>query len=122
MYYIKAAFKGRFGRFLGRAVCGVYHFGSGLYGKYGQSNSIGAAFSEVFNYYHLNVPPAAVGAVIAVLSLFIFLGGTKRLASVVEKLCAGDGRFLYCGKACSSSVCTFTHVPEAFRMILVGAF
>ena len=121
VYYIKAAFKGRFGRFLAGLFAVFIILALGFMGNMVQSNSIGAAFSEVFNYYHLNVPPAAVGAVIAVLSLFIFLGGTKRLASVVEKLVPVMAGFYIVGSLLLIGL-HITHVPEAFWMILVGAF
>ena len=46
-----------------------------------QSNSIGAAFKNAFG-----IPVWMAGAVLVVLSGFIFFGGTQRLASVTEKL------------------------------------
>ena len=121
VYYIKAAFKGRFGRILAGCFAVFIILALGFMGNMVQSNSIGAAFSEVFTYYHINVPPVAVGAVIALLSLFIFLGGTKRLASVVEKLVPVMAGFYIVGSLILIGM-HITHLPEAFRLILVGAF
>ena len=121
VYYIKAAFKGRFGRILAGCFAVFIILALGFMGNMVQSNSIGAAFSEVFTYYHINVPPVAVGAVIALLSLFIFLGGTKRLASVVEKLVPVMAGFYIVGSLILIGM-HITHLPEALRLILVGAF
>ena len=52
---------------------------------------------------------------------FIFIGGTDRLAAVVEKLVP----FMACIYIVGSLIvigCNFTMIPEAFRQILVGAF
>ena len=38
-----------------------------------QSNSIGAAFTEVFQVYGINIPPITIGLVLAVLAGFISL-------------------------------------------------
>ena len=121
VYYIKAAFKGRFGRILAGCFAVFIILALGFMGNMVQSNSIGAAFSEVFTYYHINVPPVAVGAVIALLSLFIFLGGTKRLASVVEKLVPVMAGFYIVGSLILIGM-HIPHLPEALRLILVGAF
>ena len=51
-----------------------------------QSNSIGATFVEVFHVFNLNIPPVAVGVVVADLRPSFSFGGTKRLAAVVEKI------------------------------------
>ncbi len=38
-----------------------------------QSNSIGAAFSEVFASRNINIPPVAIGLLLAVLAGFVFI-------------------------------------------------
>ena len=121
VYYIKAAFKGTFGRVLAGLFAVFIILALGFMGNMVQSNSIGAAFSEVFSLCDLNVPPVAVGAVIAALSLVIFLGGTKRLAAVVEKLVPIMAGFYIVGSLVLIGM-NITHVPEAFLMILRGAF
>ena len=121
VYYIKAAFKGTFGRVLAVLFAVFIVLALGFMGNMVQSNSIGAAFSEVFALCNLNVPPVAVGAVIAALSLVIFLGGTKRLASVVEKLVPVMAGFYIVGSLILIGM-NITHVPEAFMLIIRGAF
>ena len=86
VYYIKAAFKGTFGKVLAALFAVFIVLALGFMGNMVQSNSIGAAFVEVFHVFNLNIPPVAVGVVVAAFAAFIFLGGTKRLAAVVEKI------------------------------------
>lgn len=121
VYYIQAAFKGTFGKVLAGLFSVFIILALGFMGNMVQSNSIGAAFSEVFVSRNINVPPVAVGAVVAVVAAFIFIGGTDRLASVVEKLVP----FMACVYIIGSVIvigCNFTMIPEAFRQIIVGAF
>lgn len=58
----------------------------GFMGNMVQSNSIGAAFSGVFESRNINIPPVAIGILLAVIAAFIFVGGTTRLAAVVERI------------------------------------
>lgn len=121
VYYIHAAFKGTFGKVLGGLFSVFIILALGFMGNMVQSNSIGAAFSEVFSSRNINVPPVAVGIILAVFAAFIFIGGTDRLAAVVEKLVP----FMACIYIIGSLIvigCNFTMIPEAFRQILVGAF
>ena len=121
VYYIHAAFKGTFGKVLGGLFSVFIILALGFMGNMVQSNSIGAAFSEVFASRNINVPPVAVGVILAVFAAFIFIGGTDRLAAVVEKLVP----FMACIYIIGSLIvigCNFTMIPEAFRQILVGAF
>ena len=121
VYYIHAAFKGTFGKVLGGLFSVFIILALGFMGNMVQSNSIGAAFSEVFASRNISVPPVAVGIILAVFAAFIFIGGTDRLAAVVEKLVP----FMACIYIIGSLIvigCNFTMIPEAFRQILVGAF
>ncbi len=121
VYYIRAAFKGTFGKVLGGLFSMFIILALGFMGNMVQSNSIGAAFSEVFTSRNISVPPVAVGIILAVFAAFIFIGGTDRLAAVVEKLVP----FMACIYIVGSLIvigCNFTMIPEAFRQILVGAF
>ena len=81
VYYIRAAFPGGFGRFLAGFFAMAIILALGFLGCMVQSNSIGAAFENAFG-----IPAWLAGAVLVVLSGFIFFGGTQRLASVTEKL------------------------------------
>ena len=86
-----------------------------------QSNSIGAAFSEVFASRNINIPPITVGLLIAVVAGFVFIGGTQRLASVVEKI-VPIMAFVYIIGSLALIGMNISEVPEAFKMIIVGAF
>lgn len=81
-----------------------------------QANSIASAFSNV-----LSVKPIYVGIPIAIVSGFIFWGGTQRIASFTEKvvpIMAG----LYVGASILIIIFNFSQVIPAFKMIIVGAF
>ena len=81
-----------------------------------QSNSIAAAFSNEFP-----IPPVYIGVGVAVVSGFIFWGGTQRIASFTEKivpLMAG----LYVGASIIIIFMNFSHIIPAIKMIFVGAF
>ena len=86
-----------------------------------QSNSIGSAFYEVFQARGIQVPQIVFGLILAAITAFIFLGGVKRLASVVEKLVplmAG----IYIIGSLALIILHIDALPNAFRMIIVGAF
>lgn len=116
VYYIKAAFKGNFGKILAAVFAVFLILALGFMGNMVQSNSIGEAFRSAFG-----IPPVIMGIVVAVLSLFIFLGGVKRIASVTEKIVPIMALFYIIG----SLVIIFMNmenVPAAFEQIFVGAF
>lgn len=116
VYYIRAAFSGGFGKFLAGFFAVAIILALGFFGCMVQSNSIGATFTTAFG-----LPAWVVGAVLVVLSGFIFLGGTQRLASVTEKLVpAMAGLYLLGGLAVL--VLRLGDLPEAFGMIFRYAF
>lgn len=121
IYYIQAAFKGTFGKVLASVFAVFIILALGFMGNMVQSNSIGSAFSEVFTSRNIKIPPVAIGIVLALIAAFIFIGGTSRLASVVEKvvpIMAG----VYIIGSLIVILSNITMIPEAFRQILVGAF
>ena len=81
VYYIKQAFKGKFGKFLAGFFAVAIVVALGFIGSMVQSNSIGEAVSNA-----TGIPTWVVGIVIAILAALIFIGGTSRLASVTEKI------------------------------------
>lgn len=86
-----------------------------------QSNSIGSAFSSVFRARDINIPPIAIGIVLAVIASVIFIGGTTRLASVVEKIVP----IMACVYIVGSLVLLIMNigqVPAAFVTIIKAAF
>ena len=77
IYYIRAAFRGRFGRFLAGFFSLAIILALGFMGNMVQSNSIGDAFHNAFG-----ISKPMVGVIIAAVAAFIFLGGVTRIASV----------------------------------------
>src|SRR3712207_1682184 len=81
-YYIQAIFKHSF---LSRLLAYFFSISCilalGFMGNAVQANSIASAFEIAF---HIN--PMIVGIVVAILAGLIFFGGTKRIASVTEKV------------------------------------
>ncbi|MBR3694330.1 MAG: sodium:alanine symporter family protein, partial [Erysipelotrichales bacterium] len=81
IYYIKAAFKGKFGSFLATFFALAIILALGFMGNMVQSNSISEAFYTAFK-----IPKLATGIAVAAISSFVFLGGVKRIASITEKI------------------------------------
>lgn len=121
VYYIRQAFKGKFGKVLAGLFAVFIILALGFMGNMVQSNSIGSAFGEVFASRNIPVPPVAVGIVLAVLAFIIFVGGTQRLAQVVEKMVPFMAIVYIIGSFVLIGL-NFTQIPEAFRQIFVGAF
>ena len=83
VYYIKRAFKGKFGKFLAGFFAVAVIIALGFIGTMVQSNSIAESISSVTGTTSYNW---IVGVIIVLLAGFIFLGGIKRIASVTEKM------------------------------------
>ncbi len=116
VYYIKTAFKGKFGKILAGFFAVSCILALGFMGAMVQSNSIGETSNNAFN-----IPAWVMGIIVAVLSAVIFIGGIKRIASVTEKLVPFMA-ILYI-VICLIVICArITHVPEAFGMIFKYAF
>ena len=86
VYYIKAAFKGKFGKVLAGAFAVFIILALGFMGNMVQANSVGVAFAEVFQSRGINISAIVIGVAIAVFAAFVFIGGTTRLAAVTEKI------------------------------------
>ena len=121
VYYIRQAFKGRFGRILAGCFAVFIILALGFMGNMVQSNSIGVAFSTVFSSRGMNVSPIIIGVLVAAFAAFVFLGGTNRLAMVVEKIVPFMAVIYIVGSLILIAL-HYTAIPEAFRMIVVGAF
>lgn len=116
VYYIRAAFQGPFGKALAAIFAVLIILALGFMGNAVQSNSIAAAFHTAFG-----VPQAAMGIVVAVIALFVFMGGMKRIAKVTETIVpimAG----LYIIGALIVILYNYKNIPYAFYAIIVGAF
>lgn len=121
VYYIRAAFKGTFGKVLAGIFAVLIILALGFTGNMVQSNSIGAAFTEVFAARNIEVPAITFGLVLAVIIGFIFFGGVKRLASVVEKVVPIMVSIYIVGSLILICM-NITALPGAIKMIFVGAF
>lgn len=121
VYYIQQAFHGKAGKMLAASFAVLITLALGFMGNMVQSNSIGTAFSEVFGNRNIHVSPVVIGVLTAALSGFIFLGGTKRLASVVEKFVPFMA-FVYIIGSLGLIVSHISAFPEALKMIFVSAF
>ena len=115
-YYIRAAFKGTFGKVLAGVFSVLIILALGFMGNMVQSNSIGDAFHNAFGMTHL-----AVGIVVAAIAAFIFLGGVQRIAAVTEKIVPIMAAFYIVG-CVVILVMNYKTLPNAFTQIFVLAF
>ncbi len=115
-YYIKAAFKGKFGSFLATFFSLAIILALGFMGNMVQANSISDAFHNAFG-----IDKRIVGVVIAAVAGFIFIGGVKRLASVTEKLVPVMAVFYIVGCLIILGM-NITALPSTFKQIFVLAF
>ena len=116
VYYIKAAFKGNFGKVLSTLFAIFIVLALGFMGNMVQSNSIGAAFNNAFH-----VPKLAVGICVAVIAGIIFIGGIKRIANV-SQVVVPFMALLYVVFAVLLLLCNVTKIPNAIVQIVQGAF
>ena len=115
-YYIRAAFKGTFGKVLAGVFSVLIILALGFMGNMVQSNSIGDAFHNAFGMSHLTV-----GIVVAAIAAFIFLGGVQRIAAVTEKIVPIMAAFYIVG-CVVILVMNYKALPNAFTQIFVLAF
>ena len=116
IYYIRAEFRGRFGRFLAGFFSLAIILALGFMGNMVQSNSIGDAFHNAFG-----ISKPVVGVIIAAVAAFIFLGGVTRIASVTEKLVPVMAAFYIVGCVVILGM-NAAALPNAFAQIFVLAF
>jgi len=123
VYYIKTAFKGKFGKFLAGFFAVAAIIALGFVGAMVQSNSIASNFAGVFSVFGADatVVKVIVGIIVAAIAGFVLIGGTQRLASVTEKMVPVmallyliGGLFVLC--------INVTSLPSAFGMIFEYAF
>ena len=118
VYYIKTAFKGKFGK--GLAIFFVATtLALGFMGSMVQSKSIASTMGKAFNigegFYWI------IGIVVAALSAVIFLGGVDRLASVTEKMVPVMA-LLYIVGGLVVIFARIQYIPATFGMIFKYAF
>ena len=118
VYYIKAAFQGGFGKFLAGFFAVAITLALGIMGCMVQSNAIAGVISNASGGA---IPTFAIGLVTVALCLWVFLGGTNRLASITEKIVPLMAIFYILG----ALAVLLTHIPEmiqAFGLIFTYAF
>ena len=116
VYYIKTAFRGRFGKLLAGFFAVSAVLALGFMGAMVQSNSIGEASANAFH-----IEPWIIGIGVAALSAVIFIGGIGRIAAVTEKLVPFMAIFYIL--ACLIVVgARIVYLPETFAMIFRYAF
>ncbi|MGN0422382.1 MAG: alanine/glycine:cation symporter family protein, partial [Lachnospiraceae bacterium] len=116
VYYIRAAFKGPFGKFLAGAFAILIVLALGFMGNAVQSNSIAAAWNTAFG-----IPKWVMGAILAVVALFVFVGGMGRIAKITETIVPAMAA-LYIIGSLIVIIYNFKEIPYAFKSIIVGAF
>ena len=120
VYYIRTAFKGKFGKFLAGFFAIACIICLGFVGSMVQSNSISSAVASAggFDYKQWGW---ITGIVIAVISLLIFIGGAKRIASVTEKI-VPIMAVIYLLGGLIILCFNITALPKAFWLIIKYAF
>ena len=116
VYYIREAFKGGVGKFLALLFAIFIIFALGFMGNAVQSNSIAAAFNTAFG-----IPSYIVGIIVALLAVFIFMGGTKRIVQVTETIVPFMAALYIIGSLIIVLI-KFQNIPAMFSSIFVGAF
>lgn len=116
VYYIRRAFPGTFGKFLAAFFAVAITLALGFMGCMVQSNSIGETSEAAFG-----IPAWSIGIVIALLAGFVFIGGTKRIARITEKLVPVMAVFYLIGGA-AILLANFDRVIEAVSLIFYYAF
>ncbi len=116
VYYIRKAVKGPMGKFLAGFFAVAIILALGFMGCMVQSNSIGETCSTAFG-----IPSWIVGLMVALVAVFVFLGGIHRIASVTEKMVPVMAA-LYILGGLVLLICRIKYVPETFAMIFKYAF
>lgn len=132
VYYIKKAFPNGFGTFLSVFFAIAITLALGFMGSMVQSNSIAGAMETVVDPnkanilftiggFNVTMTAAIVGAVIALVAAFIFIGGIQRIASVTEKLVPIMAVFFLLGGLVILCL-RIKYIPATFGMIFKYAF
>lgn len=115
-YYITTAFKGSFGKALARFFSVATILALGFFGCMVQSNSIGSTMNTAFG-----IPNRITGLILLAICSVIFIGGNRRLASVLEKVVPVMALIFLVG-GLGVLVMRAKHIPETFAMIFRYAF
>lgn len=123
VYYIKAAFKGKFGKFLAGFFAVAAVIALGFVGAMVQSNSIASNFAVVLSDFGADATTVKiiVGIIVALIAGFVLIGGVSRLASFTEKLVPVMAALYLLGGLVVLAV-NIKNLPEAIGMIFKYAF
>lgn len=116
VYYIRKAYKGKFGKILAGFFAVAITLALGFMGCMVQSNSIAESCNTAFG-----IEGWVVGLILAIVSAFIFVGGISRLASVTEKLVPLMAVLFLVGGLFVLGI-RIKYIPETFGMIFKYAF
>lgn len=123
VYYIKQAFKGKFGKVLAAFFAIAAMLALGFMGAMVQSNSIVSNFESAVAELGVesNLVKIIVGLVITAAAAFVFIGGVSRLASVTEKIVPIMAVIYLLGGVLVLCI-NITDIPMSFAMIFKYAF
>ena len=116
VYYIRKAFPGRLGVFLAGFFAVAIILALGCVGCMVQVNSISATCKTAFG-----IPLWATGAILAVFSALILIGGMKRLMHVTDKIAPFMAVFFLLG-GLAVLVMRIQYLPATFGCIFKYAF
>ena len=123
IYYIKKAFKNKFGKFLAVFFAVATTLALGFMGAMVQSNSVVNNFTGVFSQFGADtkVVSIIVGVIVAAIASVVLVGGVKRLAAVTSKL-VPIMACLYLAGGVFVLIVNAQNVLGAFGMIFKYAF
>lgn len=116
VYYIRKAFRGKFGKFLAGFFAVACVLALGFMGSMVQSNSIAYCMQTAFG-----VEPYIAGLLVVIICAVIFIGGIKRLAAVVEKIIPFMAALFIIG-CLVILIARIKYIPETFYLIFKYAF
>ncbi|MBE7089636.1 MAG: sodium:alanine symporter family protein [Clostridiales bacterium] len=116
VYYIKTAFKGKFGKFLAGFFAIAIILALGFFGATVQSNSISSTMNTAFG-----IPAWVIGLVVALIVGVIIIGGAKRIASVAEKIVPFMAIIYLLGGIVVLCM-RITYIPDTIVLIFTSAF
>ncbi len=116
VYYIRTAFKGKFGKFLAGFFAVAITLALGFMGTMVQSNSISEACNTAFG-----IPEWIIGIALCIIAFFIFIGGIQRIGSVTEKIVPVMAVLYIIGGLIVLCI-RIKYIPETFGLIFKYAF
>ena len=116
VYYIKEAFKGKTGTFLASFFAVATIIALGSFGAMVQSNSISATLNTAFK-----IPTYITGIVLVILCISIFIGGSKRVAEITEKI-VPIMAFVFIFFGLILIIIRIKYIPATFGIIIKYAF